>query len=66
MKINRPIPPLHHLTEPLGLLGRERRDVGQNEHVGGFEPRREEVLLLNDLDPPGLGRADADRQGAAR
>ena len=40
-----------------------RGDVGQDEHVGGLEPGGEEVLLLDDLDPPGLRVADADRQG---
>ena len=38
------------------------RDVGQHHHVGRLPSGREEVVLERDLDPPGLGRADADRQ----
>ncbi len=50
-------------VQPVGLLGRRRRDVGHHEHVGGIEPRGEEVVLQDDLDAPGLGRADPDGQG---
>ena len=53
-------------AEPVGLLGRRGGDVGQDEHVGGLEPGREEVLLRDDLDAPGLGAPTPIDSGAAR
>ena len=66
MKIIRPIPPRTSWSSCVGLLGRRRGDVGQDQHVGGLEPRGEEVLLLDDLDPPGLGAPTPIDRGAAR
>ena len=64
MKIIRPIPPLHQPAQALGLLGRRGGDIGQDEHVGGFQPLGEEIVLLHDLDPPCFRRADAHGQGS--
>ncbi len=57
---------LDEAAQALRLLGRRGGDVGQDEHVGGVQPLRQEIVILDDLDAPGFRRADADRQGGGQ